>query len=400
MSTVQAAAAPLAEQAGPAESEAFHATGVATVTLGHAVHDTYTAFLPPLLPVLIEKFTLSNAQAGLLNVFLQWPSLLQPVIGYLADRRNLRWFVIIAPSIAAFCMSLLPVAPSYAVMAFLLMAVGVGSAGLHSVGTVIAGNLSGRSLGRGMGMWMVGGGLGYTVGPLLIVAALSTLKPQGVPWLMTGGLLTSAALYVRLRNTSSLRGKGPQLHGWRQALVALRPILLPVLGIAVVRSFMSAALSTFLPTFLSSEGSSLWFAGSALAIFEAAGMVGSLTAGAVSDRWGRRRVLAAAMALATPLMFVFLLFAGPARLVVMLALGFVALSTMPVMLAMMQESFPEHRALANGFYLGLSFLTSAGATLALGFMGDAWGLRTAFTISALIPLAGLPLVWFLPGRRR
>ena len=69
---------------------------------------------PPLLPVLIEKFSLSNAQAGLLNVFLQWPSLLQPFIGYLADRRNLRILVVAAPAIAGVCMSLLGVAPSYA----------------------------------------------------------------------------------------------------------------------------------------------------------------------------------------------------------------------------------------------------------------------------------------------
>jgi FSR family fosmidomycin resistance protein-like MFS transporter len=379
--------------------EPFDSAGVTTITLGHAVHDTYTAFLPPLLPVLIEKFTLSNSQAGLLNVFLQWPSLLQPFIGYLADRRNLRYLVIIAPSISAVCMSLLGVAPSYAIMAFLLLIVGAGAAGLHSVGPVIAANMSGRQIGRAMGMWMVGGGLGYTVGPLVIVAAIGLVGLEGTPWLMIGGILATLVLYVRLRDASSLSPTAKAPPRWREALAVMRPLLFPVVGITIVRSFMAAALSTYLPLFLKSEGSTLWFAGAALAIFEAAGMVGSLTAGALSDRVGRRKVLLAAMALATPLMVAFMLAGGWLRLPLLVALGFTALAIMPVMMALLQERNAENRALANGMYLGLSFLSNAAATLALGILADAFSLRIAFTVSAIAPLIGIPLVAMLPGRK-
>lgn len=382
------------------QSDQFHLAGVASVTAGHAVHDTYTAFLPPLLPVLIEKFALSNAQAGLLSVFMQWPSLLQPVFGYLADHVNLRYFVVFAPAVSAAAMSLLGIAPSYAVLALLMIVVGVSTAGLHAVGPVIAGNLSGRSLGRGMGMWMVGGGLGYTVGPLIIVAALSLVKLEGTPWLMFGGILASGVLYFRLRDVSSLTNEGPRSRPWRQAMRALRPVMIPVVGITVVRSFMASALGTYLPTFLKGEGSALWFAGAALAVFEAAGMVGALAAGSLSDRLGRRRILAAAMALASPLMAAFLLAHGVARLPILVALGACALSIMPVMMALLQESFPENRALVNGVYLGLSFLTNAGATLILGALADGYSMRTAFTLSAAIPLLGVPLVWMLPKGNR
>jgi FSR family fosmidomycin resistance protein-like MFS transporter len=386
--------------AAASAAETFDSTQVTTITLGHAVHDTYTAFLPPLLPVLIDKFSLSNSQAGMLNVFLQWPSLLQPFIGYLADRRNLRALVIIAPAISAVCMSLLGIAPSYAIMAFLLLIVGAGAAGLHSVGPVIAANLSGNQIGRAMGMWMVGGGLGYTVGPLIIVAAIGLVGLEGTPWLMIGGILASVVLYVRLRDVSSLSPTAKAPPRWREALEAMRPLLVPVVGITVVRSFMAAALSTYLPLFLKSEGSNLWFAGAALAIFEGAGMVGSLSAGTISDRIGRRKVLAAAMALASPLMFAFMLTSGLARLPLLIALGFTALAIMPVMMALLQERYPENRAMANGMYLGLSFLSNAAATLALGILADAFSLRVAFTVSAAVPLLGLPLVAMLPGRRK
>ena len=381
--------------------ERFETADVTTVTLGHAVHDTYTAFLPPLLPVLIEKFALSNAQAGLLNVFLQWPSLLQPFIGYTADRRNLRILVISAPAIAGACMSMLGVAPSYGALALLLLIVGLGAAGLHSVGPVVAANRSGSQIGRAMGIWMVGGGLGYTVGPLLIVAALALIGLQNTPWLMIGGFVASGVLAVRLRNVSSVSGQAAaQSRPWRQALAAMRPLMFPVIGITVVRSFMAAALSTYLPLFLKSEGSTLWFAGAALAIFEAAGMVGSLTAGTLSDRIGRRKVLAVAMAVATPLMAAFMLTSGIARLPLLILLGFSSLAIMPVMMALVSERFPENRAMANGIYLGLSFLANATATLVLGILADAFSLRVAFTVSTVVPLFGLPLVALLPGRRR
>ena len=45
---------------------------------------------------------------------------------------------------------------------------------------------------------MVGGGLGYTIGPLILVTTIQTAGIQAMPWLMLGGLVTSAVLYVRL----------------------------------------------------------------------------------------------------------------------------------------------------------------------------------------------------------
>ena len=120
----------------------FHSVGVATISAGHAVHDTYSGFLRPLLPTFKETLALTNAQAGLLTVFMQWPSLFQPFLGYLADKISLRPFFILAPTITAVAMSLLGVAPTYAVLAMLLVVAGVSSASLHAAGPAIVGKLS------------------------------------------------------------------------------------------------------------------------------------------------------------------------------------------------------------------------------------------------------------------
>lgn len=92
---------------------AFETGKVVLLSAGHFIHATYPAFLAPLIPLLKEKLALSNALAGSLATFLRSSSLVQPFIGYLADRISTRWFLILAPGTSALFMSLLGASPSY-----------------------------------------------------------------------------------------------------------------------------------------------------------------------------------------------------------------------------------------------------------------------------------------------
>ena len=384
---------------GSVPTDRFQARHVLTISAGHAVHDTYSAFLSPLLPLFIANLSLSKTEAGLLSVFMQVPSLLQPFIGHLADRVSLRYFVILAPAATAVMMSLLGIAPGYAMLALFLMVTGFSSAAIHAVGPVMAGNLSGSRLGRGMSFWMVGGELGRTLGPVVIVTAIRVLGLEGTPWLMIAGLLGSVVLYAQLRHVSGKPPKPRTALPWRQALRGMGPLYLPLAGIIVVRLFMNVPLTTYLPTFLIEEGASLWIAGVSLTALEAAGVVGALLGGSMSDRLGRRRVLLISMLLTPLLMFAFLSAEGWVRFSLLIALGFVTLSVTPVVMALVQESFPENRALANGVYMSSSFIFRSGVTIVLGALGDRFGLNLAFVVSAVIALFGLPLIPLLPKRR-
>ena len=127
-------------------------------------------------------------------------------------------------------------------------------------------------------------------------------------------------------------------------------------------------------------------------------MVGALLGGSISDRLGRRAILFVSLLTTSPLMFIFLAVDGWLQFPLLLLMGFTALSVTPVIMAMVQESFPNNRALANGVYMALGFVIRSVMIVAWGALGDWLGLRWAFAASAVIPLLGLPLVLLLPRR--
>ncbi len=384
-----------------AEKEAtFSAGKVGAVAAAHAVHDTYQAFLPPLLPLLIEKFSLIKTEAGLLSVFMTAPSLLQPFIGYLADRRSLRVFVILTPTITALAMSVLGIAPFYWLAAMLLMIAGLSSASLHATGPVLAGRLSANRLGLGMSFWMVGGELGRTFGPLIIVSAISTLGIQRTPWLAAGGIVISFWMAYQLRHLPARHPESRHALSWKKALTTMRPVLIPLSIILVTRALAFVSVSTFLPTFLTEEGANLMLAGASLSVLEAAGVVGALLSGPLSDRIGRRPVMVFSLISTSLFIFLLLNLQGWLQFPALLGLGFGLLSMTPVVMAIVQESFPENRALANGIYMAVTFVSSSFATLTVGAIGDLFSLRTAYLLSAVLVLVGLPLLFRLPASRQ
>ena len=64
---------------------------------------------------------------------------------------------------------------------------------------------------------------------------------------------------------------------------------------------------------------------------------------------------------------------------------------------MVQDTLPDNRAVANGLYMALNFLLRSGVMVLLGMMGDAWGLRMTFLISAGISMLAVLTVFLLPG---
>ena len=260
----------------------------------------------------------------------------------------------------------------------------------------MVGYVSGKRLGLGMSFWMVGGEIGRVLGPVVIVTALGYLTLEGIPWLMIGGILASVMLYYRLRNAQGLAPVNNNGLSIRDAARQMKPLLFPLTVLLIMRSFMSSALTTYLPTFLTDEGASLWFAGASLSVLQAAGVAGALLSGPISDRIGRKRVMMVSLLASPVFMLIFLFTKGWLQIPILLLLGFFSISLTPVMMALVQECCKETRATANGIYMALGFIIQSIMIVLIGFIGDQAGLRLAFYISAGLMLLGSPILLVVP----
>jgi FSR family fosmidomycin resistance protein-like MFS transporter len=375
------------------ENDEFQTGQVLTIVGGHFVHDTFSAFISPLLPLIIEKLSLSLTSAGFVWSVIQIPALFTPFVGHLADRLSLRYFVILAPAVTATLMSLLGLAPNYLTLALILFVSGISVAAFHAPAPVMVARISGPRVGKGMSFFMAGGELGRTAGPLLAVWAVSMWGLEGSYRVMVLGWAASLILYWRLRSIPARPDKQQNL---RQMLPALRRLFVPLFGITLTRELMLTGLAAFLPTFMSLGGASLWMAGASLSIWELAGVGGALLSGTISDRLGRRGVLFAAMLSSSLLLFLFLNVSGWLLILVLLGLGFASLSITPVLLALVQEQMPNSRALANGLFISMAFAVRPVVAYIFGQLGDRYDLSTAYFVAASVSLLALPIIFFLP----
>lgn len=373
----------------------FHTDQVLTVAGAHLVHDVFSSFLAPLLPLLIEKLGFSLALAGSLSFFQRIPSVVNPFIGIFADRVDLRPLIILAPGVTAVAMSLLGVAPSYAVLALLLLAAGLSSAALHVPGPVLVAQVSGDRVGKGMSFWMTGGELARTLGPLFVVGAVSLLTLEGSWPMMAVGVAASVVIYVRIKDVA-IRPPSQSHGSLRQTWRTMRRVLLPLGGIALLRAGMQAALTNFLPTYMTARGQSFESGGATLALLQLAGAAGAFATGTLSDRLGRRRILLASMSTAPLCMLAFVNAGGWLLVPLLVLVGLTFISSTPVVLAIVQEHAREHPATANGLYMGISFVISSVSPTLLGWLADLTSLQTAFACAALLALAAVPLIYFLP----
>lgn len=391
-----------AQDGSAREEERFDAPAVITISTAHLVHDTYPAFLGPLLPLVITKLSIPLAAAGALATVYRSSSLIQPFLGLWADRADTRYFVVLGPAVTALAMSLLGVAPDYFTMALLLAVAGLSSAAFHPSAAASVTRSSGRTWGRGSSFYMFGGEMGRSLGPAIIVTAIAWVGLQYSVFLAIPGFLASLLLLAQLRNRTSYHVRGATVRGIWQATKAQRRALLLLSGLILFRSTAVQSIATFYPTYLTTErGASLLFAGYALALYEAAGAAGALFGGTLSDRLGRRTMMLASQVVAGPLLYLSLAMpVGPESVAIMAVAGAMAFSASPVQLTLAQELLPGGRSTASGIVFFLGFEGTLVATLVVGVVADWIGLGPALNLAVLASMLSIPFTLALPETTR
>jgi FSR family fosmidomycin resistance protein-like MFS transporter len=378
----------------------FQLKNVLSISLAHFVHDTYTAFLAPIVPLLKAKLGINNTMISILFVAQQIPNLFNPFIGIIADNLKIRYFVILAPALTTVCMSLLGVSPYYIVLIILLFVVGLSSAMFHVPTPVLIKKISGDRIGKGMSFYMLGGEAARTIGPLIIVAAVDVWGLEGTFRLIPFGLLASLILYFRLRNINISEDiqKTKSLKGIKETFKQHLPFFILIAGIMFFRGFMKTSISSFLPTYLEEKGGSLWLGGVSLSIFEFAGAIGAYLAGTFSDKIGRLRMLTIIILISPVLMLLFISSEGNTMFPILMLLGFFIISSTPVILALVMDIDSEHQAFLSGVFMFISFVSTSITNLFVGILSDYIGLIETYKISSILAFLAIPFVLILRKR--
>ncbi|MDW7982814.1 MAG: MFS transporter [Thermomicrobium sp.] len=378
----------------------WDARGVALMSWAHFAHDLYPSFLGVLVPAIQTKLGVSLFWASAMVPAQQLPSIVQPLLGYVADRTSRRWFVVLTPGIAALALSSIGIAPHFAVVLLLLLVSGLASAAFHAPAVALVGEFGGQRLGRAMAIFMAGGELARTVAPILLTAVIAHFTLDGMPVVMVVGLAASATLYLRLRTEASdaIARRAAGSVRLRALLRERRRPFIGLLGSVVANTAAVTPPSFFLVEYLLERGRSEWYGGLALSAFYASGVIGGLVGGSLSDRIGRRGALLLSSLGTAPLLALYLGIENGswAMLPLLVVIGIVATPPRSVTLALANDIAPEARGPLSGFTLATSFVAQSVLALAFGAIADAIGIEQAFWLTVGASLAGVPFALLVP----
>jgi len=382
------------------QHKTFQLKNVISVSFAHFMHDVYSAFLAPIVPLLKEKLKINNTLVSLLFVAQQIPSLFNPFIGIIADNFKVRYMVILAPAITTIIMSLVGLAPHYIILIIMLFVMGISNAMFHVPSPVLIKQIAGNRIGKGMSFYMLGGEAARTVGPLVIVAAVNYWTLEGTYRLIPFGLFASLLLYFRLRNinVSENIDRSRSMKGIKDTFKEHLPFFLLIAGVMFFRGFMKTSLTNFLPTYLDEKGGSLWLGGISLSVFEFAGAAGAYLSGTFSDKIGRLKMLTLIIVVSPFLMLAFVYAEGGMIFPVLLLLGFFLISSTPVILALVMDIDSEHQAFLSGIFMFISFVSTSVTAFFIGVLSDFIGLVDTYKVASLLAFLAIPFVLILRKR--
>ena len=374
--------------------------GFLLLIAGHFVTDINTGALPAYLPFIKESLSLSYAMAAsIILVFNVTSSVIQPIFGYTSDRWSVRWLLPAGCLIAPLGLGLLGFGSSYAWILFFVSLSGVGQACYHPEGFKIVNRLSGKRKASFNSLFLFGGNLGFSFGPILATLFFSQFGLKGSLWFILPGIAMMAVLLA----TPVWKAKEavPTVRAdYREDPGSSRKQFFPVALILLVAVFRSGArlgLLTFVPFyFIKILHADPMTAGKYLSIFLIAGTVGGVAGGLIADRVGYKRFVLTSLALSSVMLYLFYFTPGSWSLVFFAVAGMTLVSSHAVTMTIGQSFMPRNVGMASGLILGFS--NGIGGILAtfLGWVADQWGIPFTLQIVFMFPLLGFLTFLFIP----
>ena len=352
--------------------------GLALLTAAHLMSDVYFSFIITLLPLFVSLFGLPFSAVGLL-IFLQNAGFaaLVPIAGYFADRTARPTFGI-GMLIVALTMSAVGFAPSYSALIVLVLIATIGQALFAAQAASTAAHSSGSLRGLGLSIYLTGGTLGGSLGPMAIAALVTTAGLQRAWLMMLPGLLLAAML----SRAFAARGEAPggiRRPGAIRSSLDMGPVL-ALVCVLVLRGAAETGIISFLPLLIEQKGGGLIAVGTTVGLFKLSCAAGTLIGGLLSERKGWKPMMVLSLVLAVPLCCGLLRADGFLALVFVALLGAALRASFPYAFLIAQRLLPEHSSTAAGLVLSLSLLGGGLGALGEGFLADGVGVEMALLI--------------------
>lgn len=368
------------------------------LTLIHFTGDFYTAFITPLFPVFVDKLGLSLTEIGVIAGMMRLLAfIIQPTVGYFADRYATRAFMFIGLALPIVFIPLSGVSPNFWALLFCVALGSIGSSMFHPSVTGMVPLYAGSKAGLSMSVFNTGGTLAFGLGPLFITWYVASFGLEAMPWTMIAGLLLLVYLYRVIPRPQS---EGMRRNGFigalKESLGAAWKIVALIWLVMLLRAITGQAFLTFMPVLYVQEGFSVVSAGAIYSIFTVSGTISGLLAGHISDRIGFKPVFFFSYLCMAPALWLLMQLEGQwVYFGAALAGGFV-LAPLPLGVTMAQTLAPKGRSMVASLMMGFAYGLGGAITPIIGRLADHFAIRPVLTAMAVVPLFTLPIIAIFP----
>lgn len=360
----------------------------------HCINDFGQGSLAALIPFFIANFGLNYYQsASIIFCNTVVASIAQPILGYVADRWRVPWFIPVGFTVTLVSISAIALATSYEMILALSLIAGIGAALFHPEAALLVNRTQSNELGNAMGRFAVGGSAGFALGPLL-AGGVYVFGGQFL-WLFTAIALIGVLLYVYAFTGSTdtdavgeSKGSAKSTNTGTNDWVSFGKLFFVIAS----RSILFSVLSIFIPilyiTVINGEAgaSSL-----ALTMYFAMGAVLTYMGGALSDKLGFLKTVRLGNLIFLPSVLVFIFvpniwgFFGA-----MIPMAFGVFSQYGPITVLGQKYLAKNAGFASGITLGLGITLGGLVAPYVGHLADIYDVQTA--LMTLIPVGAIGLL--------
>lgn len=371
----------------------------------HFSHDLITGLLIGILPFIQQNLNLNYLQTGfLLSAFTLTAGFSQFFGGWVSDRIGPRRAVALGVGGVGLSAVAIGFTGTYYLLIVALIVMGLFAGFYHpSAVSTLTNNFEEKRRGKVVSLHMVGGSLGFGIGPF-VGAIIASRFNWHISYLLLG-LFTVMAVPLALVELKNALPAKPQSAVSKIQSPTRRPgdvwksfkKVLWIYLISTAVQVITIPIMSFMPLFLvdvhhlSEETSSIF-----VTVIRLGGLLGSFLGGWLLDRWGRRKTIFLNLILFGPIVYLLssLHFGGSLVLIFILFGLLLSMREATMQTYLMDNTLPYLRGTVFGVYFGIRQLDESISQTVAGDFMDSLGITGVFNILAYatIGLSALAII--------